>query len=218
MPRSLPIALTWSRCCCVSAATSWRFSSGAPESSNWPPGSSDTVAIGSLVRPPERDDVVAFDDRQPAVARDQRFEDRADAARAVVGNRAQVVGVEDDLLVLGADAPFRRRLRSGRDPVDEIGARAHDRGRRTVLAGRHRAFLMSMSLSPHTLHARGFVGVIGPTGPVGNKGGGRGATPQDARRATCGSPRKPICGTAAARSDRPARICPTRVTGQINSA
>ena len=50
----------------------------------------------------------------PAEAGDQPFHQRADAARAGVGNRAQCIGVEQELLVLGADAPDVRSALSRR--------------------------------------------------------------------------------------------------------
>ena len=95
-----------SRCLCVSAPISCTVRSGAPDSSNWPPGSSDTVppsalAVGAL----QGDDVVALHDRLPAEAGDQPLHQRAHAARALIGHGPQRVGVEQELLVLGADAP-----------------------------------------------------------------------------------------------------------------
>ena len=47
MPSGAPACRHWSRCSWVSAATSCTVASGSPDSSNWPPGSSETVPPGS---------------------------------------------------------------------------------------------------------------------------------------------------------------------------
>ena len=96
-------------------------------------------AAGLALGPLQRDDVLALQDRLPAEAGDQPLHQGAHAARALVGNGAQRVGVEQELLVLGADAPALRGLGAGRDPGDEVVARAHGRGGRAVLAGGHGA-------------------------------------------------------------------------------
>src|SRR5690606_14565401 len=62
----------------------------------------------------------------PAIAA-QPLQQRADAALALVGRRAQVVEAEAELLVLGADAPVGRRLAAGGEIGDEFIARC-DRG------------------------------------------------------------------------------------------
>ena len=43
MPSGEPTCRHWSKCACVSVATSCTLTSGSPDSSNWPPGSSETV-------------------------------------------------------------------------------------------------------------------------------------------------------------------------------
>ena len=62
------------------------------------------LALGAL----QGDDVVAFQDRLPAEAGDQPLHQGAHAARALIGHRPQRVGVEQEFLVLGADAPGAR--------------------------------------------------------------------------------------------------------------
>ena len=76
------------------------FSSGAPDSSSCPAGSSVTEAPS---RSSAMTRAVLFD-RLPAEA-GQALEQRLDAALAFEGGRAQVVEAEAELLVLGADAP-----------------------------------------------------------------------------------------------------------------
>ena len=61
----------------------------------------------------EPDDVVGVEDRLPAEERLHAFEQRADAARPVIGHRRVAVLVEAELLVLGADPPFVARLAAG---------------------------------------------------------------------------------------------------------
>ena len=51
------------RCSPISAQVWWMFSSGAPDSSNWPPGSRLIDAMPFF----SADDVPALDDRRPAV-------------------------------------------------------------------------------------------------------------------------------------------------------
>src|SRR5262249_36684266 len=67
----------------------------------------------------ERDRVAVLDHRLPTIAR-QTLEQRADAARAVVGQPAMIVERERELLVLGADAPLVDRLAAGLEPRDEL--------------------------------------------------------------------------------------------------
>ena len=58
----------------------------------------------------QRDDVALLGDGVPAEAILQRFEQRADAALALVRHRRVALAVEAELLVLGADAPIGLRL------------------------------------------------------------------------------------------------------------
>src|SRR5262249_20947034 len=51
------------------------------------------------------------------------FEQRTDAAPALVGHRAMPLDREGELLVLGADAEFRLRLDARLEPRDEFVAR-----------------------------------------------------------------------------------------------
>jgi len=59
----------------------------------------------------------------------------------------QGVGMEQELLVLGADAPLGARLRARRDPGDEVIARADGGARCAVLSCGHRVVLVG-GLSP----------------------------------------------------------------------
>jgi hypothetical protein len=80
-------------------------STGAPDSSSWPAGSSVTEAHALGQRDHARRlPVHAFLDRVPAEA-GQALQQRLDAALAVEGRRPQVVEAEAELLVLGTDAP-----------------------------------------------------------------------------------------------------------------
>ena len=93
-----------------------RFSSGAPDSSSWPAGSSDTEAwsrVSAMTRP-------CSSTGCPAEA-GQALEQRLDAAIAVEGGRTQVVGAEAELLVLGADLPVFARARAGAEELDQVG-------------------------------------------------------------------------------------------------
>ena len=70
------------------------------------------------VRPGERDDVLALEHRRPAKPR-QALEQRLDAARRVGDGRVRAQ-LEDELLVLRADAPRLLRLRPGGEPADQV--------------------------------------------------------------------------------------------------
>ncbi len=128
MPSGSPTFSTSCRWSCVSAAVSCSVSSGAPDSSNWPPGSRLMLPPSSPSGALQGDDLVALHDRLPAEAGDQRLHQGADAALALVGHRRQRVGVEDELLVLGADPPLSLGLLAGGDPAR--------RGRRAIARGR----------------------------------------------------------------------------------
>jgi hypothetical protein len=84
--------------------------SGAPESSNWPPGSSEMAAAAYRIGEP--DDRLAVMDRLPAEQCLHALEERADAPRALVGHGTVAVLVEAELLVLRADAPSVAWLRA----------------------------------------------------------------------------------------------------------
>ena len=88
----------------------------APESSNWPPGSSEIAPPPLASKRPISAAVVL--DRLPAEPRRASLEQRADAALALVGDGRQVGDIERDFLVLGADLEIRRapcrRLRTTR--------------------------------------------------------------------------------------------------------
>ncbi len=80
----------------------------------------DRAAAGDVEH---ADDVVALDDRLPAEQMLHAFEQRADAALALIGHRPMVGDREGELLVLGADAEFRLRLAARLEPRDEFVAR-----------------------------------------------------------------------------------------------
>ena len=67
----------------------------------------DRAAAGHVE---QADDVAVLDDRLPAEQMLHAFEQRADAAAAVIGNRAVALDREGEFLVLGADAELRLRL------------------------------------------------------------------------------------------------------------
>ena len=119
-----------------------RSSSGAPESSNWPPGSSDMVPPASPSRPLQGDDVVALHDRLPAeavrsglpAARECRagpHRERAAACRC--GRRTSRARCRCASARVGFAPAAIQAI--------EVVARAHGRGRRAVLAGGHRGYL-----------------------------------------------------------------------------
>ena len=75
--------------------------------------------------------------RVPAEAILHSFEQRPDAALAVVRNRRVAAPVEAELLVLGADAPFADRLRARFEIGDELVPRLDGRALRPSYACRH---------------------------------------------------------------------------------
>ena len=64
MPSSSPTSFTCFRWVCTSSQVWWIVSSGAPDSSNWPPGSRVMVQAPAG----ERDDIAVLVDRLPAEA------------------------------------------------------------------------------------------------------------------------------------------------------
>src|SRR5262249_51711442 len=70
----------------------------------------------------QADDVRPFHDRLPAEQQLHAFEQRADAAPSLVGDRAMTLEREGEFLVLGADAELRFRLDALSDPIDEVVA------------------------------------------------------------------------------------------------
>jgi hypothetical protein len=83
----------------------------------------------------QRDDRAALLDRRPAEP-GQAAEQRADAARTLVGDRAVVVEPEGELLVLGADPPALGGLETLLDPGGELPA-VRDRLAARARWGRH---------------------------------------------------------------------------------
>ena len=96
----------------------------------------DDAAFGAI-RALQRDDVAALHDAIPAEALLHAFEQRADAALAVVGNRRVTLPVEAELLVLGADAPVGHRLVACFEISDELVPRLDGRALRPSYACRH---------------------------------------------------------------------------------
>src|SRR3954468_24580052 len=80
----------------------------------------------------ERDRLAVLPHRRPAEPLGQPFQKRADAARSGVGQRAQVVLGEAELLVLGADAPSRPRFAALGQVLDQLAPA----GNRLALAAR----------------------------------------------------------------------------------
>src|SRR5690606_28198598 len=58
----------------------------------------------------------------PAEAVAQAFQQGTDGALPLVGERAQIVPGETELLVLGADTPLRARLAAGSQPFGQLAA------------------------------------------------------------------------------------------------
>ena len=121
MPSGRATSCTCARCAISSEQVWCTVSSGAPDSSNWPPGSSEIAPPPVDVEQP--DDVVVLDDRLPAEQMLHAFEQRADAAPPVIGHRPVTLDREREFLVLGADAELRLRLAARLEPRDEFVAR-----------------------------------------------------------------------------------------------
>ena len=137
MPSGAAHSRTWARWALVSRQVWWMVSSGAPDSSNWPPGSSEIAPrpVGS-VRPMMLPLVL---DPVPAEEALHQLEEAPDAALALVGHGAAVGLVEAELLVLGADAPRALRLGAGGERLDKLVAR-FDRRRVGNVAGHSWSF------------------------------------------------------------------------------
>ena len=80
----------------------------------------DRAAAGDVE---QADDIAVLDDRLPAEQVLHAFEQRADAAAPVIGDRAVALDREHELLVLGADAELRLRLAARLEPRDQLVAR-----------------------------------------------------------------------------------------------
>ena len=100
----------------------------------------------------QADDVRSFGDRLPAEQQLHAFEQRADAASSLVGDRAVALEREGEFLVLGADAELRFRLDALSDPVDEIVA-PFDR-RQVDLITRHAGYRTKWAATLHAGRAR----------------------------------------------------------------
>ena len=89
--------------------------------------------IGAL----QRDDVAPLEHAVPTETVLHAFEQRPDAALAVIRDRRMSAPVEAELLVLGADAPFADRLRACFEIGDELVPRLDGRALRPSYACRH---------------------------------------------------------------------------------
>ena len=110
----------------------------------------DRAAAGDIE---EADDVRSFHDRLPAEQVLHAFEQRANAAAALVRHRPVALQREDELLVLGADTELRFGFGALRKPIHEIVAPL-DR-RQVDLITRHAG---SRKKSAATLYAGGMGG------------------------------------------------------------
>ena len=125
MPSGFATSRTCARCAISSDAVWCTFSTGAPDNSNWPPGSSE------IAPPPVTSNMPMM--LSPSMIGSQpsrcvhAVEQRADGAAAGIGHRAVVFDREGEFLVLGADAELRLRLAARFEPGDEFVARL-DRG------------------------------------------------------------------------------------------
>ena len=142
-PSRSPTALNCSRWRPVSAQVWWRFSSGAPDSSNWPAGSRLTVPSGpesAMTLPPSSTGC------QPnSVSAMQQV---ADAAGLVIGRRAVVGAAVDELLVLGADAPASLGFSPPAKTDEQVVAALDRRAVAGVGARRHRRALAGPWAAP----------------------------------------------------------------------
>src|SRR6266700_5766901 len=125
MPSGRATSSSWARCAMSSVEVSCTVSTAAPDSSNWPPGS-------SVIAPPpgdveQADDVAGFDDRFPAEQHLHALEQRADAALAVIRNRRMSIAREGEFLVLGSEPKARLRPDALLEPAHEIVARLDGR-------------------------------------------------------------------------------------------
>ena len=131
----------------VRCAPRSRSGGGSPaarrESSNWPPGSRLMLqpCLVSAIGLPS-----SSTGSQPNRAV-RPVEQRADAARALIGQRAQVVAGEAELLVLGADPPRRARLAALLQILDQL-ALVGDRFAFAARRCRHQVPFFSPSLRP----------------------------------------------------------------------
>ena len=108
--------------CAISSEQVWcTVSTGAPDSSNCPPGSSEIAPPPVTSNMPMM--LPSSSDRLPAEQVLHAFEQRADAAPALIGDRPVAFDRERKFLVLGADAEFRLRLHAFGEPRDELVAR-----------------------------------------------------------------------------------------------
>ena len=111
---------------------------GRPDSSNWPPGSRLDVAAQLAVRPLQRNDLAALEDRLPAEAGDEGLHQRADASLARRRGPASVCRCGTRTSRARCRSANHSGLCARRDPADQVVARAHERAWRAFFTGRHR--------------------------------------------------------------------------------
>ena len=137
MPSGEPAARHWRRCSCVSAPTSCTVRSGSPDSSNWPPGSSETVPPASpsgrlramMLSPSMIGSQPNWEIRPSISARTPRGPAYGTGFRVSMWKRN-----------FSCSVPMRHalgRLGAGGDPGDQVVTRADGRAGRAVLAGGH---------------------------------------------------------------------------------
>src|SRR5262245_8478370 len=80
----------------------------------------DRAAAGDIG---EAENGIALQDRLPAEKMTHSFEERANALRALIGNRPMTGEGKRQFLVFGADAKIRFRLAAVSEPLHELGAR-----------------------------------------------------------------------------------------------
>ena len=94
---------------------------GAPDNSNWPPGSSE------IAPPPVTSDrpmmLRPFHDRLPAEQRCMPSKQRPNSARSLIGDRPMAGDREGEFFMLGADAKLFARLFARGEPRDQFVAR-----------------------------------------------------------------------------------------------
>ena len=168
-PSRSPTALHCSRWRAASAQVSCRFSSGAPDSSNWPAGSRLMVPSG-----PDSAMTLPFSiDRLPAEL-GQADEQVADAAGLVPGRRAMVVGRDRRTsharcrcAIARAASRRRRRPRADRRGSRQRASRAYRRCAASFAAALSRALQAAPALPIYGL-------IIAPVAGDRHIGGERG--------------------------------------------
>ena len=149
------------------------------------------AAAGDVIEP---DDVAALHDRLPAEQKLHAFQQRADAARALVRHGLMALQRERGFLVLGADAEFGRRLHARFQPRHEFVARLQRR--HIDLVTRHKKSGCG-AIRPNAPCGRGIREPAGPRMQMAYKRYHRAGTPSRAAAALTSPQEQP------SRSSRP---------------